>query len=744
MSLVLEDQNIKARAWETQAWEAQSRDRQHKKAPLSEMEAVSIPKHSTSALQVQVTKKKQNEDRTRLLWSNKAEYLLAQVGYSVASLNLLSFPNLWLQNGGCIFLIIYILVLFLIGVPLLFMEMASGQRLHEGSLGIWKHTSSWMNGLGYTSFMVCFIEGLVFSLVNCWSLLYLSQSFQFPVPWETCPLVKNSSGFDAECARTTPSMYFWYRKTLNASDTIEDGGLLITSVSLSLFLIWFLTGLIMINGCKSTGKALYVLVPLPYLIILCFLIRSPLLEGASFGLQYMLVFKEVSFPSPPSTLERHHSCLFLGPPFLTIHYLPLCPLPWMHLLFTLGLGLGIIASFATYMPSSNNCLADAFVVALVDLGTSLLATPVIFSVMGFWATVIAHRCSEKNVEILMNLVSLGKLPPEAQPPENVLGNNAASAFTSWFDSLPHSIKKMVLSKVSDCEIQNQLFKVKEGPRFAFLLFIEAMSFIPGSAYWSILFFLMYLSLGLTSMVGIMQGIITPLQDSFSFFRKHPKLLIVNVSVLMFLCSLFFARPSGYYYFRLLSDYWIILPIVLLTTFENVTIAWVYGAKRFLAEIMILMDRPISPIYRFLLCCLCPSVLLVLSAISLIYIYVQDFIYVAWDSSTVSLPPHSKEVSREFPSWALNFIIILGVIVFLPILIYFVYCLIHRILSSSMNWSHLLHSPNPKGQLRPSKDIHKREILQEGVRGEQQRMRGETAGKTEREAGQGASLAPVEA
>ncbi|KAM9226275.1 orphan sodium- and chloride-dependent neurotransmitter transporter NTT5-like [Dugong dugon] len=667
MSLVLEDQNIKARAWETQAWEAQSRDRQHKKAPLLEMEAVSIPKHSTSALQVQVTKKKQNEDRTRLLWSNKAEYLLAQVGYSVASLNLWSFPNLWLQNGG-IFLIIYILVLLLIGVPLLFMEMASGQRLHEGSLGIWKHTSSWMTGLGYTSFMVCFIEGLVFSLVNCWSLLYLSQSFQFPVPWETCPLVKNSSEFgkkeekevekgeteryvqsqvslDAECARTTPSMYFWYRKTLNASDTIEDGGLLITSVSLSLFLIWFLIGLIMINGCKSTGKIS--------------------IEDS------IRIFFQVG----------------------------------MHLLFSLGLGLGIIASFATYMPSSNNCLVDAFVVALVDLGTSLLATPVICSVMGFWATVIAHRCSEKNVEILMNLVSLGKLPPEAQPPENVLGNNAASAFTSWLDSLPHSIKKMVLSKVSDCKIQNQLLKVKEGPRFAFLLFIEAMSFIPGSAYWSILFFLMYLSLGLTSMVGIMQGIITPLQDSFSFFRKHPKLLIVNVSVLMFLCSLFFARPSGYYFFRLLNDYWIILPIVLLTTFENVTIAWVYGAKRFLAEMMILMGRRISPIYRFLLCCVCPSVLLVLSSISLIYIYVQDFIYMAWDSST------SKEVSREFPSWALNFIIILSVIVFLPILIYFVYCLIHRILSSSMNWLHLLHSPNPKGQLRPSKDVHKQEILQ---------------------------------
>ncbi|XP_023399019.2 orphan sodium- and chloride-dependent neurotransmitter transporter NTT5 [Loxodonta africana] len=717
------DQNVKTQAWETPAWEVQSRDGQHKKATLSEIEAVSIPKHSTSALNVQVTKKKENEDSTRPLWSNKVEYILAQVGYSVGSINLWSFPNLWLQNGG-VFLVFYIFMLFLIGIPLLFMEMASGQRLRQGSFGVWKLTSPWMTGLGYTTFLVCFIEGLVFNLVNCWSLLYLSQSFQFPVPWETCPLVKNSSEFDPECARTTPSMYFWYRKTLKASDTIEDGGVLIPSVTLSLLLIWFLTGLIMINGLKSTGKALYVLVLLPYLILLCFLIWSPLLEGASFGLHYMLVFKKVS-------IENSISILFqVG----------------THLLFSLGLGLGIVASFATYMPPSNNCLIDAFVVALVNLGTLLLATLVIFAVMGFWATVVSHRCNEKNFEILTNLVSLGELPPEAQPPENMLAN-AASMFTSWLDNLPHPIKKMVLNKVSECKIQDQILKVKGGPSFVFLPFTEAMSFIPGSAYWSILFFLMFLSLGLTTMVGIMQGIITPLQDTCSFFRKHPKLLTVSVSVLMFLCSLFFARPSGFYFFRLLNDYWINFLLLLLITLENVTIAWVYGAKRFLAEVMILMGRPISRIYRFLLCCLCPFVLLALSVITPIYVYVQDFIYLAWDSSTVSLlpqvpeppreqglalsihswpkdpgisfsdslkahqfsvlvpllfhspsssgnfhvlnpfliSPQSKEVSREFPSWALNLIIILGVVVFLPILICFVYCLIHRILFSSMNW-----------------------------------------------------------
>ncbi|XP_049757719.1 orphan sodium- and chloride-dependent neurotransmitter transporter NTT5-like [Elephas maximus indicus] len=253
VTFVSETQVAKVRAWETQAWEAQSRSSQLKQDFLSKMESVSARRHRASSLKVQVTKKKKNEDSTRPLWSNKVEYILAQVGYSVGSMNIWSFPNLWIQNGG-VFLVFYILMLFLIGVPLLFMEMASGQRLRQGSLGVWKLTSPWMTGLGYTTFLVCFIEGLVFNLVNCWSLLYLSQSFQFPVPWETCPLVKNSSEFDPECARTTPSMYFWYRKTLKASDTIEDGGVLIPSVTLSLLLIWFLTGLIMINGLKSTGK----------------------------------------------------------------------------------------------------------------------------------------------------------------------------------------------------------------------------------------------------------------------------------------------------------------------------------------------------------------------------------------------------------------------------------------------------------------------------------------------------------
>lgn len=45
-------------------------------------------------------------------------------------------------------------MLFLLGVPLLFLEMATGQRLRQGSVGVWKGISPWIGGVGYASIMV--------------------------------------------------------------------------------------------------------------------------------------------------------------------------------------------------------------------------------------------------------------------------------------------------------------------------------------------------------------------------------------------------------------------------------------------------------------------------------------------------------------------------------------------------------------------------------------------------------------
>lgn len=59
---------------------------------------------------------------------------------------------------------------------------------------------------------------------------------------------------DPECQQTTPSVYFWYRTTLKASDSIEDGGPVDLSMILPLLLSCCLVGAFMIHGLKSFGK----------------------------------------------------------------------------------------------------------------------------------------------------------------------------------------------------------------------------------------------------------------------------------------------------------------------------------------------------------------------------------------------------------------------------------------------------------------------------------------------------------
>lgn len=59
---------------------------------------------------------------------------------------------------------------------------------------------------------------------------------------------------DPECEQATSYTYFWYRKTLKASDRIEDGGQPSFSLGMSLFLSFCLICAFLVNGIKSIGK----------------------------------------------------------------------------------------------------------------------------------------------------------------------------------------------------------------------------------------------------------------------------------------------------------------------------------------------------------------------------------------------------------------------------------------------------------------------------------------------------------
>lgn len=71
--------------------------------------------------------------------------------------------------------------------------------------------------------------------------------------------------------------------------------------------------------------------------------------------------------------------------------------------FALGLGFGSVIAYSSYNPRNNNCHRDAFTVSGVNFMTSVLATLVVFAVLGFRAKTIATDCAKRSACQTVNM-----------------------------------------------------------------------------------------------------------------------------------------------------------------------------------------------------------------------------------------------------------------------------------------------------------------------------------------------------
>ncbi|OBS75974.1 hypothetical protein A6R68_17574, partial [Neotoma lepida] len=141
-------------------------------------------------------------------WDNKFQYLLSCIGFAVGLGNIWRFPYLCQTYGGGAFLIPYFIALIFEGIPLFYIELAIGQRLRKGSMGVWKTISPYLGGVGFVQ----------------------------------------------ECQSSGTVSYFWYRQTLNISSDISNPGTIQWKLFLCLVACWSTVYLCVIRGIESTGK----------------------------------------------------------------------------------------------------------------------------------------------------------------------------------------------------------------------------------------------------------------------------------------------------------------------------------------------------------------------------------------------------------------------------------------------------------------------------------------------------------
>ncbi|XP_063160084.1 sodium- and chloride-dependent transporter XTRP3 isoform X2 [Candoia aspera] len=465
---------------------------------------------------------------------------------------------------------------------------------------------------GIASVVVSFFLSMYYNVINGWAFWYLFHSFQDPLPWATCPLNINHTNYEEECEKATPTQYFWYRKTLNISPSIEESGSIQWEQAACLILAWLVVYLCILRGTEYTGKVVYVTATLPYIVLIIYLIRGLTLHGATNGLQYMFTPKLEQLTNPKTWINAA-----------------------TQIFFSLGLGFGSLIAFASYNEPSTNCERHAIIVSLINSATSIFASIVTFSIYGFKATFNYESCINKVILLLTNVFDLEEGLLTTENLENMKQLLASTYPREYAEVLP---------QIKNCSLETELDTAVQGTGLAFIVYSEAIKNMEFSQLYSVLYFVMLLMLGIGSMLGNTAAILTPLTDSKFLSSRVPREIISgSVCIINCVIGLIFTTKAGNYWFNIFNDYAATLSLLLIVLVETIAVCYIYGLKRFSKDLYMMIGHEPSWYWKVLWAFISPILI-----VSLFIFYITDYIstgifqYQAWDATEGQL------VTKDYP------------------------------------------------------------------------------------------------
>ncbi len=262
-------------------------------------------------------------------FASKVGLVAATVGSAVGLGNVWRFPAEVHDNGGAAFLLIYIVFIFVLGIPVMTSEFALGRGASTDAVSAFGKVSPKHRAWG---------------LVGLWATLasYLILSFYMVVSgWTLQYLVGSVSG----------SLY-------NGSDFATQ---MQQCVGGGMSSLWPTYIMITLNLCvlvagvtKGIEKMSNVAMPLLFALLLVFCGVSLALPGASEGIKFFL--------SPDLSKVTASTCInAIGQAF-----------------FSLSLGMGILITYASYYPKNTRLTRTAVTVSMLDLLVALLMGLIIF------------------------------------------------------------------------------------------------------------------------------------------------------------------------------------------------------------------------------------------------------------------------------------------------------------------------------------------------------------------------------
>lgn len=305
---------------------------------------------------------------SREQWGTRLGFVLAAVGSAVGLGNMWRFPYLTAENGGAAFLVLYVVFVLLIGIPLMLAEFSVGRGAKKSSVDALTE----LGGPGWAPL------GLLFVTVGFLLLSYYAVIAGWVVRYTGAALF---TGFAADTGA-----HFEQIATGPAAVGLHLGFMALTIA-------------IVLGGIRQgIERAVMVLMPLLFLIVVGLAVYAAFLEGAGEGYAFYL---QTDFAEVLSIDVVNDAA---GQAF-----------------FSLSLGMGALLTYASYLSKDENMPRESAVIALSDFGVAFVAGLAIFPVI--FALGLSEAVGESTIGALF--ISL----PEAF---NQLGGVAGRLVGSFF------------------------------------------------------------------------------------------------------------------------------------------------------------------------------------------------------------------------------------------------------------------------------------------------------------------------
>ncbi|KAG7454478.1 hypothetical protein MATL_G00260150 [Megalops atlanticus] len=472
------------------------------------------------------------QDREK--WANKTEFVLSMAGEIIGLGNVWRFPYLCFKNGGGVFFIPYFVFLFFCGIPVFFLETALGQYTSEGGVTAWRKICPMFEGIGYASQVVVMYLNVYYIILLAWAIFYLFSSFSDPLPWSTCNNIWNTAQCQNSTGVDSPNLH-------NSTDEYYDNEFSPMGYMHSTPEEEFWKRRVL----GQTEDLFVPLGPVRWELALCLLLAWVVCYFCIWkGIRSTgkVVYFTATFPYLMLLILFFRGVtlpgawvglkFYLYPDLSKIADANVWRDAGTQVFFSYAVCQGVLTALGSYNRYNNDCYKDCVALCVLNSATSIFAGFAVFSVLGFMA-------EELGVSM-------------------------------------HDI-------------------VAAGPGLAFMAYPKALSLLPGAQFWSVLFFLMIIFLGLDSQFVCVESLATAITDMFPRVLRRPgrrEILVLLIAVVCFLLGLPLVTnlidtygPSG-------------TTLLFIACFETVVIGWVYGADRFYDNIEDMIGYKPFPVLKF--------------------------------------------------------------------------------------------------------------------------------------------------